>query len=125
MDKPLTYRRGDGGFFALDFGQANMHERPTPVRYQAERHTLAAFGLKAVEIEDRSGTTAYHVPEGLLFIYDPQRHAPPATSQRSAGAAARRPQISTLEIAPALLKAFGVPRREYMAPLSNHWPGGS
>ena len=125
VDEPLTYRRGDGGFFALDFGHPNMHERPTPVRYKGERHTLAAFGLKAVEIEDRSGTTAYHVPEGLLFIYDPQLHAPPATSHLSAEAAARRPQISTLEIAPALLNAFGVPGREYMTPLSSHWPTGS
>jgi hypothetical protein len=124
VDKPLTYRRGDGGFFALDFGQANIHDRPTPVRYKGERHTLSAFGLKAVEIEDRSGTTAYHVPEGLLFIYDPQRHAPAATSQASAEGAVRRPQISTLEIAPALLKVFDVPRPEYMAPLSNHWPTG-
>ena len=71
MDKPLTYRRSDGGFFALDFGHPNMHERPTPVSTTAERHPLAAFGLKAVEIEDRSGTTAYHVPEGILTVYDP------------------------------------------------------
>jgi hypothetical protein len=125
VDKPLTYRRGDGGFFAMDFGHANMHSRPTPVRYQGERHALAAFGMKAVEIEDRSGTTAYHVPEGVLFIYDPQRSAELATSRTVAGTAAGRPQISTLEIAPALLHAFGVPRPEYMAPLSAAGPAES
>ena len=41
VDKPLRYRRGDGGFFAMDLGHANMHTRPTPVRYEGRRHTLA------------------------------------------------------------------------------------
>jgi hypothetical protein len=119
VDKPLRYRRGDDGFFAIDLGHANMHTRPTPVRYEGGRHTLAEFGMEAVEIQDRSGTTAYHVPQGILFIYDPQRFAPPATSAASAEAAGtRRPQISTLEIAPALLATFGIPAREYMAPQS-------
>jgi hypothetical protein len=122
--KPLSYRRGDGGFFALDLGHSNLHERPRPVRYLGARHPLADFGMKAVEIEDRSGTTAYHVPEGLLFVYDPRRPARAAMSQESIQAAAR-PQISTLEIAPALLDAFGVPRPAYMAPLSEHWPTAS
>jgi hypothetical protein len=96
----------------MDFGHPNLHDRPTPVRYQGERHQLAGFGLKAVEIEDRSGTTAYHVPEGVLFVYDPRRDVSPAEL------AAGRPRISTLEIAPALLEAFGVPRPDYMAPVS-------
>lgn len=109
--KPLHHRR-DGSFFAMDFGHPNLHDRPTPVRYQGERHQLAGFGLKAVEIEDRSGTTAYHVPEGVLFVYDPRRDVSPAEL------AAGRPRISTLEIAPALLEAFGVPRPDYMAPVS-------
>jgi hypothetical protein len=116
VDKPLSYRRGDGGFFAMDFGHANMHQRPTPVRYRGERYPLAAFGLAAVEIEDRSGTTAYHVPEGLLFVYDPQYDGRLAASSASTEASADRPQISTLAIAPALLKVFGVPRPEYMGP---------
>ena len=106
VDKPLRYRRTDGGFFAMDLGHANMHTRPTPVRYCGGRHPLAEFGMKAVEIEDRSGTTAYHVPEGILAVYDPR------------GLAARtsdRPRISTLEIAPALLTSCGVAPPPYMA----------
>ena len=103
--KPLGYRRRDGGFFAMDFGHANLHDRPTPVRYDGKRHPLAEFGLEAVEIEDRSGTTAYHVPEGVFFIYDPQQTAEPAED---------RPRISTLEIAPALLERCGVAPPDYM-----------
>jgi hypothetical protein len=106
VDKPLRYRRTDGGFFAMDLGHANMHTRPTPVRYGGGRHPLAEFGMKAVEIEDRSGTTAYHVPEGILAVYDPRGMA---------SRTADRPRISTLEIAPALLTGCGVAPPAYMA----------
>jgi hypothetical protein len=106
VDKPLRYRRTDGGFFAMDLGHANMHTRPTPVRYGGGRHPLAEFGMKAVEIEDRSGTTAYHVPEGILAVYDPRGMA---------SRPADRPRISTLEIAPALLTGCGVAPPAYMA----------
>ena len=111
VDRPLQFRRGDAGFFSLDLGHPDMHTRPTPVRYAGGRHSLAAFGMKAVEIEDRSDTTAYHVPEGLLFVYDPQR--PLAGSSP-----ASRPEVSTLEIAPALLTTFGAPRPDYMSTLT-------
>jgi hypothetical protein len=106
VDKPLRYRRTEGGFFAMDLGHANMHTRPTPVRYGGGRHPLAEFGMEAVEIEDRSGTTAYHVPEGILAVYDPQDLA---------AWTAARPRISTLEIAPALLTSCGVAPASYMA----------
>jgi hypothetical protein len=108
VDRPLRFRRGDGGFFSLDLGQPDLHARPTPVRYAGGRHSLAAFGMKAVQIEDRSDTTAYHVPEGLLFVYDPQQPL-------SGSLPAPRPEISTLEIAPALLTALDAPRPDYMS----------
>ena len=111
VDQPLHFRRGDGGFFSLELGHLDMHSRPTPVRYAGGRHSLAAFGMKAVEIEDRSDTTAYHVPEGLLFVYDPQQ--PWAGSSPDS-----RPEVSTLEIAPALLRTLGAPRPHYMSPLT-------
>jgi hypothetical protein len=108
VDRPLHFRRGDGGFFSLELGHPDLHTRPTPVRYDGGRHSLAAFGMRAVEIEDRSDTTAYHVPEGLLFVYDPQ--------QQSAGSMpASRPEVSTLEIAPTLLATLGAPRPDYMS----------
>jgi hypothetical protein len=104
VNQPLHFRQTDTGFFAMDFGHPNMHKRPTPLRYEGERLPLADFGLEAVEIEDRSDTTAYHVPEGILVVYDP---AAPA-------AGTERPQVSALSVAPALLRAFGQKPRDYM-----------
>ena len=104
--EPLQFKESGDGFFSLDFGQANLHDRPDAVTVAGEVVPIAALGLETVEIEDRSGTTAYHVPEGVLAVYDPAR--PPAGD----GA---RPEVSVLEVAPALLQALGVEPPSYMA----------
>jgi hypothetical protein len=104
VNQPLRFRQTENGFFAMDFGHPNMHKRPTPLRYEGERLSLAEFGLEAVEIEDRSDTTAYHVPEGILVAYDPKM---PATSSE-------RARVSALSVAPALLRGFGQKPRDYM-----------
>ena len=89
--QPLTFKRSDNGFFSLDFGQPNLHDQPDAVTIAGEPRPLASLGLETVEIEDRSGTTAYHVPEGILAVYDPTRPPPANTT---------RPQVSVLEVAP-------------------------
>ena len=71
-----------------------------------EARPIASLGLETVEIEDRSDTTAYHVPEGILAVYDP---ASPPPDNRS------RPEVSVLEVAPTLLKILGVEPPAYMA----------
>jgi hypothetical protein len=66
--QPFHFKRSDNGFFSLEFGQANLHDRPDAVTIAGEVRAIASLGLETVEIEDRSGTTAYHVPEGILAI---------------------------------------------------------
>ena len=105
-DNPLTYRR-DGGFFSIDFGQANLHDNPDAVTLGGQQKQPAQLGLEIVEIEDRSDTTAYHIPEGILSIYDPSDRAVKR---------AERPEVSVLAITPAVLENFGVPTRDYMQP---------
>jgi hypothetical protein len=104
--QPLHFKRSDNGFFSLDFGQANLHDRPDAVTIAGEARPIASLGLETVEIEDRSDTTAYHVPEGILAVYDPAH--PPAIN-------GSRPEVSVLEIAPTLLRTFGVEPPAYMA----------
>jgi hypothetical protein len=104
--QPLHVRESDNGFFSLEFGQANLHDRPDVVTVGGEPRPMATLGLETVEIEDRSGTTAYHVPEGILAVYDPAR--PPA-------AAGARPEVSVLEVAPTILQTLGVDPPAYMA----------
>jgi hypothetical protein len=104
--QPLQVKRSDNGFFSLEFGQANLHDRPDAVTIAGQARPVASLGLETVEIEDRSGTTAYHVPEGILAVYDPVR--PPAGD----GA---RPEVAVLEVAPTLLQTLGVEPPSYMA----------
>jgi hypothetical protein len=104
--QPLTFKASDNGFFSLDFGQANLHDQPDAVTIADEARSMASLGVKTVEIEDRSDTTAYHVPEGVLAVYDPLR--PPAAN----GA---RPEVSVVEVAPTLLQILGVEPPPYMA----------
>ena len=103
--QPLHFKRSDNGFFSLEFGQANLHDRPDAVTIGGEPRPIASLGLETVEIEDRSGTTAYHVPEGILADLRP---GAPAGRRRP------RPEVSVLEVAPTLLQTLGVDPPAYM-----------
>ena len=70
------------------------------------RFKQSGGGFFSLDFGLTNGTTAYHVPEGILAVYDPAR--PPAGD----GA---RPEVSVLEVAPALLQALGVEPSPYMA----------
>jgi hypothetical protein len=110
--QPLRYREAEGNFFSIDFGHPNLHLAPPVVAYEGRTVAFAEAGLQTVAIDDKSGSTAYHVPQGSLLIYDPLRR----------GAKRGRTQISTLDIAPTLLQNYAVPVPSYMrnpATLSN------
>jgi hypothetical protein len=103
--EPLVVRPATDGFFSMDWGQPNLHDRPDAVRVAGEVRDPAVLGLAAVEIEERSDTTAYHIPEGVLAIYDPQDTSPKPGIRRD---------VSVLEVAPAILHTFGVTVPGYM-----------
>lgn len=96
----VSHRISGEGFFSVDFGHPNL--RDTVVMIGNDSVSLAECGLENVEIQDRSGTTAYHIPEGTLMIYD----------GRSKDGS--KVQASTLDIAPYILSKFGVDRPAYM-----------
>lgn len=96
----LSYR-SDGFFFSLDFGHPNLDT--ISVRLGGTEVRSQDIGLINLEIEDRSGSSAYHVPEGSLLIYDPDE-----VGRGYVG------QISTLAIAPAIMENFGLSVPEYM-----------
>jgi len=102
--KPLSFREREGGFFSIDMGHPNINEPQYAVCINGQQHSLRDVGLKNVEIADKSGSSAYHIPEGCLFVYDPKDR-----SMKSG-----RPEISTLEIAPAILRNFAAQVPGYM-----------
>lgn len=96
-DRPITYTEEEGGFFSLEFGQAD--DAIGELTVDSEVRTPESLGFEIVEIEDEVASTGYHVPEGILITYDP-RHDGPLDSARS--------EVSTAEIAPLVLDRLGV-----------------
>lgn len=100
----VGFRERESGFFAIDMGQTDIDESRDRVSFRGEDLPFADFGMVNVEIQDKSGCTAYHIPEGCLFVYDP----------RDRSAKLDRPTIATTEIAPSILRNFGAPVPSYM-----------
>ena len=86
-------------------GHKNLYKGPQTAVFDGQPIAFADLGLHNVEIEDKSDANAYHIPQGCLIIYDPKNAAPKPV----------RPDISTLELAPAILKNFAVRIPEYMS----------
>jgi len=102
---PLRFRRADDGFFSMEWGQPNLQDQPEAIRVAGLVRGPTELGLRIVEIEERSDTTAYHVPQGVLAIYDP--------ADRSVKSQERR-DVSVVEVSPAILARFGVAAPDYM-----------
>ena len=101
---PAKFSESDNGFFSLSFGQANLHLKELALQFEGRAVAVEELGMRNVEIDDKSGTSAYHIPHGCLFVYDPL--ARPEDHERT--------QISTLDVAPTILRNFSVPVPEYM-----------
>ena len=102
--EPLSAIEEAGDRFFVKLGHRNLSVQSDCATVNGKAVALADLGLENTEIEDRSGTTAYHIPQGGLLIYDPKRKA--TSTQRAS--------VTTRDIAPAILKNFSVPVPEYM-----------
>ncbi len=101
---PLNYREKEHGFFAVDLGHQNL--KIQSVTFMGQPVSLEEFGLSNEPIEDETGSTAYHIPEGSLFIYDPRDLSPKAPRQKG---------LDTRAFAPSILQNFGIAPTAYMS----------
>lgn len=100
--QPISFREKEEGFFSIDLGHKNLAS--DQLEYQGQSRPFADFGLTNEPIEDETGSTAYHIPEGSLFVYDPQHKD--VTGVREV--------VDTRAFAPSVLSNFGIPAAEYM-----------
>ena len=103
-DQPVHCRQKSEGFYSLDIGIPNLDESKIKIELMGQIIPLEHSGLENVKIQDRCGATAYHIPQGSLIIYDPAR--------RMNGKEVTN--ISTTDIAPAILRNFNVAVPGYM-----------
>ena len=92
------------GFFEFAFGPYQNYQGPQIVTLNGAQLSFSEMGLGNMPHEDGVYLTADHIPQGAFIVYDPQNKPP--HKQRS--------QISTLDIAPTVLKNFSIRRPDYM-----------
>ena len=81
-----------------------MSKKFDKIRVGGQPRPLSELGMTNLQVEDEADSTAYHVPEGIFVIYDPQ-------DRRGGG---ERAEVSTLDIAPYFLSDLGVDVPGYM-----------
>jgi hypothetical protein len=103
---PLDFVRYKSGVFRVELGQANLRDEDLEIVFDGERVQVADIGFVNLKVQDEASSNAYHIPEGILVIFDPR-----GSSEKVFHGDSR---VSTLDIAPAILKNFGIPPRAYM-----------
>lgn len=103
--KPQPVTQVSENRVCIDIGALNLTEDAIMVEIDGEPVDYKAVGLVNLSLQDAAGANAYHIPGGMLMVYDGP----------GAGESGRR-SISTTEIAPSILASFGVDRPGYMQP---------
>lgn len=101
----IKYQRLDDRGVEFVMGQPNIPDEDLTVTIGNCTLTPAEAGIANVRIDDEVGAAAYHVPEGMLLVYDPRRDG-----RGSVGGG----PIPTTRIAPTLLALQGVDPPSYM-----------
>jgi len=107
---PVQYEEHEGGFFSVTVGFYNVHEKPHSASLFGKSISYEQLGLEFITIDDKCGATAYHIPQGSLLVYSAG-----ASQRAKVGTGGLRTEISTLSIAPTILRNFGLKTPDYMA----------
>ena len=85
----------------IDFGHINFEEKEL-IYFGNKVINLCEIGLEIIRIQDLAGSYAYHIPEGILVIFN-------GSNKQSL-----QKVINTTYIAPSILDHFGIKIPEYM-----------
>ncbi len=89
--------------FQIFFQLENPDEQQLTVSLDGQIKFLPEMGLAITAIEDESGSYAYHIPQGILLVFDPAQ-----PSGKDCGT------IPTTKIAPTMLANFNIQPPAYM-----------
>lgn len=93
---------GDG-VVRIELGLPNQYVES--VSYDGQLVNPDTFGIACLEMMDATGANAYHIPNGMLLVYDPTELRLHSEEPKL---------ISTVEVAPSILRNFGVAIPPYM-----------
>ncbi|MGI9545190.1 MAG: hypothetical protein ACR2MX_18150 [Cyclobacteriaceae bacterium] len=100
--KPLVFRRKDGIFFSIDLGHINLKDKA--IKFNQNVIDAEFLGLENIKPDESASGTAYHVPQGCMFIYD----------AHNGNVENKRPEIETTAFVPSILENFKIPVPDYM-----------
>jgi hypothetical protein len=103
--EPILVEERESEFFSITCGYPNLHDKEVDIRLNGVSVTEEMLGWEYRKLDDKCGATAYHIPEGLLFTYEPRSNA--RTWHNS--------EISTRDIVPEILNNFGIRQPDYMS----------
>ena len=102
----LDWEEHEGGVFRLLLGHRNLTDDDTRIELGDRQLGLREAGMQNLEVEDRSGAYAYHVPEGALLAWGPGTEAARWEGGDEPG--------DIRALAPAMLELLGVPAPGWM-----------
>lgn len=86
----------------ISFGHENYNYGKDIITHNNVKIECGLVGLEAVDIQDESGSYAYHIPEGILLVYGATNSNPDQN------------KILTTQIAPSILHHFNIEIPDYM-----------
>lgn len=101
---PMSYDERERGFFQI-FVQHDSYRGPNSLLIEGRKIDFDDAGLGLMPHEDGINCTAQHIPEGSLLVFRPL--------VQKIGSRSTEP-ISTVDIAPSILRYFGLPVPSYM-----------
>ena len=103
--RPIDHRRLDPHAIEFVLGHSNISDEDLTITIGNELVAPEDVGIANVPIEDEVGAAAYHIPEGMLLVYDPRNEW---------RAPHKEDPVSTTSIAPTLLELQGIRPPAYM-----------
>ena len=112
--RPIPVRRLDAESIEFNLGFPNVAEEALTVMVGNHQYGPEEAGVANVTIDDEVGAAAYHVPEGMMLVFDP----------RFQGKCGYQDEVvETTRIAPTLLALQGLEPPSYMgSPLAQLVP---
>lgn len=101
-NEPLSFRRKESTFFSVDLGYPNIAD--FLIKKGDVEIALEEIGFEVKNIDDQSGGTAYHIPQGSFFVYDINK----PSKENS------RKEVDLREVTPSILNYFETKRKDYM-----------
>lgn len=90
----------------MEIAQSNLRDA-IKVYFRNNAYDLEEMGLALESIQDMTGSTAQHVPQGICLIYDAKKDLSQYMQHRE--------EIATTQVTSAILQLLDIPTPSYMS----------